>query len=112
MASLSIKEFRILLGEGVQLIDSRPTNVFASSFMFNSINASLDGSFEYMASCIFNKEEHLVIICDEDKKGESVLRLESEGFKDISTFNFTYGGIFVNSIIPGRFWAEGANFLE
>ena len=41
-----------------------------------------------MASCIFDKEKHLVVICEEGKEGESVLRLESEGFKDILTFNF------------------------
>ena len=41
-----------------------------------------------MASCTFDKEKHLVVICDAGREGESILRLESEGFKDISTFNF------------------------
>ena len=88
MASLSLEQFKLLHKEGVQLIDSRPTNDFASSFIYNSINASLNGSFEYMASCIFNKEEHLVIICEDGKDSESLLRLESEGFREMATFNF------------------------
>ena len=87
MASLSLEQFKLHHKEGVQLIDSRPTNAFASSCISNSINASLNGSFEYMASCMFNKEKHLVIICDDGKDGESLLRLESEGFREISTFN-------------------------
>ena len=88
MASLSLEQFKVHHKEKVQLIDSRPTNLFSSSFISNSINASLNGSFEYMASCIFNKEEHLVIICEDGKASESLLRLESEGFTNMSTFNF------------------------
>ena len=88
MASLSLDQFKVLQSEGSQLIDSRPTNDFASSFIPNSVNASLNGSYEYMASCTFDKEKHLVVICDAGREGESILRLESEGFKDISTFNF------------------------
>ena len=88
MTSLSVEEFQALQSEEVQLLDSRPTNDFASSVIPNSVNASLNGSYEYMASCIFGKEKHLVVICDAGREGESILRLESEGFKDISTFNF------------------------
>ena len=88
MVSLSLEKFKVLQSEGSQLIDSRPTNDFASSFIPNSVNASLNGSYEYMASCTFDKEKHLVVICEAGREGESILRLESEGFKDISTFNF------------------------
>ena len=88
MVSLSLQKFKVLQSEGSQLIDSRPTNDFASSFIPNSVNASLNGSYEYMASCTFDKEKHLVVICDAGREGESILRLEAEGFKDISTFNF------------------------
>ena len=88
MTSLSIEQFKVFQDSKSQLLDCRPTSIFASSFISNSINASLNGSFEYMASCVFQKTKPLVIICEEGKEAESVLRLESEGFKDISTFNF------------------------
>ena len=88
MTSITLAEFESFQKTGVSLIDCRPTNDFASSFIPNSINASLNGSYEYMASCIFDKGKHLVVICEGGKEGESVLRLESEGFKDISIFNF------------------------
>ena len=88
MTSLSVEEFKALQSDEVQLLDSRPTNEFASSVIPNSVNASLNGSYEYMASSIFNKEKHIVVICEEGREGESLLRLESEGFKHISTFNF------------------------
>ncbi len=88
MVNLSLEKFKVFQSEGSQLIDSRPTNDFASSFIPNSVNASLNGSYEYMASCTFDKEKHLVVICDLGREGESILRLESEGFKDISIFKF------------------------
>ena len=90
MNGLSLENLKYFRVKDSQLIDSRPTNDFASSFIPNSVNASLNGSYEYMASCIFDKEKQLVIvICDEGREGESILRLESEGFKDISTFKFS-----------------------
>ncbi len=88
MTSLSIEQFKVFQDSKSQLLDCRPTSDFASSFILNSINASLNGTFEYMASCVFQKTKPLVIICEEGKEGEALLRLESEGFKDISTFNF------------------------
>ena len=88
MTSLSIEQFKVFQDSKSQFLDCRPTSIFASSFIPNSINASLNGSFEYMASSVFQKIKPLIIICEEGKEGESVLRLESEGFKEISTFNF------------------------
>jgi len=88
MTSLSLEQFKVFQNSESQFLDCRPTSVFASSFIPNSINASLNGSFEYMASSVFQKIKPLIIICEEGKEGESVLRLESEGFKEISTFNF------------------------
>ena len=88
MTSLSMKQFKASQDTKSQFLDCRPTSDFASSFILNSINASLNGTFEYMASCVFQKTNPLVIICEEGKEGEALLRLESEGFKDISTFNF------------------------
>ena len=111
MNGLSLEEFKVFRSEGVQLIDSRPTNDFAASFIPNSINASLNGSYEYMANCILDKEKKLVIICDEGKEAESILRLESEGFKDISTFKFSLweGKI---SLIERIEATEAVNFID
>ena len=111
MNGLSLEEFKVFHDKGVQLIDSRPTNDFAASFIPNSINASLNGSYEYVANCILDKEKKLVIICEEGKEAESILRLESEGFKDISTFKFSLwkGQI---SLIERIEATEAVNFID
>ncbi len=111
MTSLSLEQFEVLHDEGAQMLDSRPTNDFASSFISNSINASLNGSYEYMASHIFDKERQLVIICHEGKEGESVLRLEEEGFQEILTFNFNLWESKTSSIVRVKA-AEAINFIS
>ena len=88
MTSITLAEFESFQKTGVSLIDCRPTNDFASSFIPNSINASINGSFEYMASCFFNKDEKLVIVCNAANSAESFLRLESEGYTDLHIFHY------------------------
>ena len=89
MTSITLAEFESFQEAGVSLIDCRPTNDFASSFISNSVNASINGSFEYMATCIFSKKDPLVIICKDHRGSEAFLRLEVEGFEDLHIFDFS-----------------------
>ena len=88
MSSISLEEFETLRGSSVSVLDSRPTNDFAKSHIKNTINASINGSFEYMASCFFSKNEKLVIVCNLSNSAESFLRLESEGYTDLHIFHY------------------------
>ena len=88
MSSISLEEFKILRSSGVSVLDSRPTNDFAKSHINNSINASINGSFEYMVSCFFSKHEKLVIVCNSSNSAESFLRLESEGYTNLDIFHY------------------------
>ena len=88
MSSISLEEFETLRGSSVSVLDSRPTNDFAKSHIKNTINASINGSFEYMASCFFNKDEKLVLVCNASNSAESFLRLESEGYTDLHIFHY------------------------
>jgi len=88
MSSISLSEFKKLKDLDVQLLDSRPTNDFSSGYISNSINVSINGSFEYMSNCIFDKEKDLVIISTLERGSEAFLRLEKEDFKSIHLFDF------------------------
>jgi len=88
MGSISLEEFENLRDSGLLILDNRPTNDFAKSHIKNSINASINGSFEYMASCFFNKDEKLVIVCNAANSAESFLRLESEGYTNLHIFHY------------------------
>lgn len=88
MNSISLNEFRNLKGSGVQLLDCRPTNDFSSEYILDSINASINGSFEYMSNCLFDRQKELIIISTLDRGSEAFLRLEAENFKSIQLFDF------------------------
>ena len=89
MTSITLAKFESFQKTGVSLLDCRPTDDFASSFIPDSVNASINGSFEYMATCLFSKKEPLVIICKDHRGSEAFLRLETEGFEDLHTFDFS-----------------------
>ena len=93
MGSISLEEFENLRDSGLLILDNRPTNDFAKSHINNSINASINGSFEYMASCFFNKDEKLVIVCNAANSAESFLRLESEGYTNLHIFHYNLWNI-------------------
>ena len=88
MGSISLEEFDKFRSAGVPGLDCRPTNDFAENHIENTINASINGSFEFMASCFFNKEDKLVLICNPSNSAEAFLRLESEGYADLCTFHY------------------------
>tara|TARA_B110000438_G_scaffold39054_1_gene38958 strand:+ start:364 stop:948 length:585 start_codon:yes stop_codon:yes gene_type:complete len=88
MGSISLEEFDKLRSAGVPGLDCRPTNDFAENHIENTINASINGSFEYMASCFFNKDDKLVLICNQFNSAEAFLRLESEGYLDLHIFHY------------------------
>ena len=106
MSSISLEEFETLRGSSVSVLDSRPTNDFAKSHIKNTINASINGSFEYMASCFFNKDEKLVLVCNASNSAESFLRLESEGYTDLHIFHYDLWNKEISSL--ERFEAKNA----
>ena len=106
MSSISLKEFETLRGSEVSVLDSRPTNDFAQSHIKNTINASINGSFEYMASCFFNKDEKLILVCNTSSSAESFLRLESEGYTDLHIFHYDIWNKEISSL--ERFEAKNA----
>ena len=88
MGSISLEEFDKFRSAGVPGLDCRPTNDFAKSHIENTINASINGSFEYMVYCFFNKDDKFVLIGNPSNSAEAFLRLESEGYLDLHIFHY------------------------
>jgi len=87
MESLSIDTYLEMRESGITTLDSRPTVQFSDKHIPGSIGISINGSFEYMLSCLFPHKDKLVLISQEERLSESLLRLESEGFSEISFFD-------------------------
>ena len=88
MQSISLEELDQSLDSGASIIDCRPTNDFAASHIPNSISSSINGSYEYMVQCIFAKDHNIIIIAENGRESEAILRLEVEGYSNLSFFNF------------------------
>ena len=88
MQSLTLNELDQALKSGSFIIDCRPTADFASSHVPDSISSSINGSYEYMVGCIFDKKKNIVVISEAGREGEAILRLENEGYTNLSFFNF------------------------
>jgi rhodanese-related sulfurtransferase len=88
MQSISVDKLEEALESGTSVLDCRPTNDFASSHVPNSINASINGSYEYMATCLFGKKKPLIVIAESGRESEAILRLDIDGFTNLSFFDF------------------------
>ena len=90
MESLSLESYLKLNKSGIKTLDSRPTFQFSERHIPGSIGISINGSFEYMLSCLFPNKDKLVLISQEERLSESLLRLESEGFSEIFYFDINF----------------------
>ena len=88
MQSISIDKVEEAQKSGTSVLDCRPTNDFASSHVPNSISASINGSYEYMATCLFDKKKPLILIAESGRESEAILRLDIDGFTNLSFFDF------------------------
>ena len=88
MQSISVGKLEAALESGTSVLDCRPTNDFAFSYVPNSISASINGSYEYMATCLFDKKKPLIVIAESGRESEAILRLDIDGFTNLSFFDF------------------------
>ncbi len=87
MESLSLESYLKLSKSGTKTLDSRPTFQFSERHIPGSIGISINGSFEDMLSCLFPSKGKLILISQEERLSESLLRLENEGFTEVSYFD-------------------------
>ena len=88
MQSISVDKLEEALESGTSVLDCRPTNDFAFSHVPNSISASINGFYEYMATCLFDKKKPLIVIAESGRESEAILRLDIDGFTNICFFDF------------------------
>ena len=88
MQSISVDKLEEALDAGTPVMDCRPTNDFAFSHVPNSISASINGFYEDMATCLFDKKKPLILIAESGRESEAFLRLDIDGFTNLSFFDF------------------------
>ncbi|QYS88909.1 MBL fold metallo-hydrolase [Flavobacterium davisii] len=85
LRSLSAKDFNDLAGrEGTVILDTRPASVFCLEHIPQSINIGIIGDFApWVGALIADVNQPILIVCEEGKEEETIIRLSRVGFDKI-----------------------------
>jgi hydroxyacylglutathione hydrolase len=78
--ALSIEKFKELSSDDVIVLDTRPAAVFTQGFIPNSIFIGLEGRFAEWAANILSFTKNILLVTEQGKEEESVIRLARVGF--------------------------------
>ena len=81
--ALSIKDFKKYVADGAVILDTRHATVFTNGFIPTSIFMGLEGRFAEWAGTLLPFDKKIVIVTDENKETETVLRLARVGFDKV-----------------------------
>lgn len=122
---LSVAEFGAQMNQGnVVLLDTRTPDAFEKGFVPGSINIGLNGQYAPWVGALISPQAPLLLVTEEGKEEEAVLRLARVGYENIS--GILEGGIqswikagkevsTVESMEPDQFVAlikDGINILD
>jgi glyoxylase-like metal-dependent hydrolase (beta-lactamase superfamily II) len=91
MKALSLDEVLELQSDGAQIIDTRDPAEFAGAHLTGSINVGIDGKYATWAGTVLHKEAPIVVIADDDRIAESIMRLGRIGFDHVA--GYLNGGV-------------------
>jgi glyoxylase-like metal-dependent hydrolase (beta-lactamase superfamily II)/rhodanese-related sulfurtransferase len=69
--------------EAAQIVDVRDAASFAAAHLRGSLNIGIDGRYATWAGTILQKDSPIVVIADEDRVEEAVMRLGRIGFDNV-----------------------------
>jgi rhodanese-related sulfurtransferase len=85
--ALSIDAFKQHVAQDKTFIlDTRAANVFTEGFVPGSISIGLEGRFAEWAGALLPFDETILLVCDEGKEEESIVRLARVGFDKVAGY--------------------------
>lgn len=116
--SLSVDEFSKAVNEGALILDTRKADDFEKGFISDSVNIGLNGQYAIWTGTLINIHQPLVLVTEEGKEHESILRLARVGYENIR--GYLRGGVAswnkkleqVKSISANEMKSEMANGIE
>ncbi len=88
---LNVEQFKATVANGAWILDTRPATTFTQSFVPDSISIGLDGRFAEWAGSILPFDQNLVLVTEEGKEKESIVRLARVGIDNVQ--GYLQGGI-------------------
>lgn len=83
---LSLEEFETVVSTGVTILDAREADVFEKGFIPDSINIGLNGQYAVWVGSLIDSKDPLVLVTDEGKEEEAVLRLARVGYENVKGY--------------------------
>jgi glyoxylase-like metal-dependent hydrolase (beta-lactamase superfamily II)/rhodanese-related sulfurtransferase len=84
LPALPLETAERLHRNGAQILDTRDATDFAGAHWRGSINIGLDGKFATWAGSLLDRDRPIVIVADEGREKESVLRLARVGVDGVA----------------------------
>ena len=91
MKALSIADFKAKVVDGAWILDTRPSSVFTTLFIPDSISIGLDGRFAEWAGSMLPLQQALVLVTEEGMEEESITRLARVGIDNVK--GYLQGGL-------------------
>ncbi len=89
--AFSADEFSKAVNDGALILDTRQADDFEKGFIPGSVNIGLNGQYAIWTGTLINIKQPLVLITDEGKEHESILRLARVGYENV--LGYLHGGI-------------------
>lgn len=83
---LSIENFKTEVDKGAVILDTRNANTFIQGFIPGSISIGLEGRFAEWAGSLLSFDEPLILVTEEGKEKETIIRLARVGFDKINGY--------------------------
>ncbi len=122
--ALSVEDFQKEIKNGAMVLDTRNGDLVGQGYIKDSINIGLQGMFAIWVGTLLDIKKRLVLVCENGREEESILRLARVGFENVA--GYLEGGFDawknaglpfdkLRSITPGEFAGkvkEGARVLD
>lgn len=89
--ALSNEMFSKEIEKGALVLDTRDADVFEKGFIPGSVNIGLNGQYAPWVGAILDADKPLVLIAEEGKEAEAILRLARVGYENVR--GYLKGGI-------------------
>lgn len=89
--ALSVAEFESEIAKGALVLDVRTPDEFEKGFVPDAVNIGLNGQYAPWVGALLDANIPLVLVTDEGKEAEAVLRLARVGYENVN--GFLQGGI-------------------
>lgn len=86
MRPLSIAQVKKAIADGILILDTRASDMFTSGFIPTSISIGLEGRFAEWAGSLLSFDEPMIIVADEGKEKETIIRLARVGFSKVNGY--------------------------